>query len=398
MKEHTMKRTLFAVLALAVLIPLITPEQADAVPSFARRWKISCTTCHDPFPRLKDFGAEFAGNGFVIPESDDDRAYVNTGDELLRLNKDFPLAGRFDAYAVWEQDAEIDADLQTPWGMKLLSGGPVAEGVGYYFYFYLSERGEVAGIEDAIIHFDSVFDSGLDIAVGQFQTSDPLMKRELRLTFEDYLLYKTKVGDSSTDLTYDRGLMLSYGIEATGTDLVVTVTNGNGKGEADANRKFDNDSRKNIGLRLLQGVGDVGSVGWFTYFGKEAWSEPGVGVMDNDITWYGPDVALSLGNLALTGQYLIREDSSPLMSGLLQDVETTGLIVEAVFAPRGDRSNHWFTLLYNKIDSDVDALDTERWALGGTRQLARNLRLMAEFGYDVTHETSQVVVGTVTAF
>lgn len=393
-----MKRTLFAILALAVLMPLIVPEQAEAVPAFARRWKISCTTCHDPFPRLKDFGAEFAGNGFVIPESDDDRAYVNTGDDLLKLSKDFPIAGRFDAYAVWEQDAEIDADLQTPWGMKLLSGGPVADGVGYYFYFYLTERGEVAGIEDAILHFDDVFSSGLDIAVGQFQTSDPLLKRELRLTYEDYLLYKTKVGDSQVDLTYDRGFMLSYGVESTGTELFVTVTNGNGKGESDANRKFDNDPRKNLGIRLVQSLGDAASIGWYTYLGKEAWTETGIGVMDNTIKWYGPDFNLSLGNLSVISQYLIREDDNPAMDGSLTDVETTGLLTELTFAPHGDRSNHWFTLLYNKIDSDVDALDTETWALGGTRQLARNLRLMAEFGYDVEHETSRVVVGTVTAF
>jgi len=395
------QKTLFAALALIVLTVTVIPYEAGAMPAFARRHKISCTICHDPFPRLKDFGEEFAGNGFVIPEDEKDRDYVAAGDELLKLNRDFPVAGRFDAYGVWDDAGDVDTDLQTPWGLKLLSGGPLAEKVGYYFYFYMSERGEVAGIEDAIIHFDDVFGSGLDVAVGQFQTSDPLMKRELRLTFDDYLAYKTKVGDSHVNLTYDRGLMLGYGLEATGTDLIATITNGNGKAEADEMHRFDEDARKNVGLRLSQGVGEHLSVGGYFYTGGEGWSSDVNGplqTMDNDITWYGPDLSLSLGNAVLTAQYLVREDSSPKLNGLALDVETKGIVAELVVQPGGPDSRHTFILLYNSIDSDLDELDYESLTGGATYLMARNVRLLVEFTRDLECETNRAVVGTVTAF
>ncbi|MBC8424813.1 hypothetical protein H8E07_11880 [bacterium] len=397
------QKALFAALALIVLAVTVIPYEAGAVPAFARRHKISCTTCHDPFPRLKEFGAEFAGNGFVIPEDEKDRDYVIAGDELLRLNRDFPVAGRFDAYGVWDDAGDVDTDLQTPWGVKLISGGALAENVGYYYYFYLSERGEVAGIEDAIVHFNNVFGSELDVAVGQFQTSDPLMKRELRLTFDDYLAYKTKVGDSHVNLTYDRGLMLGYGIEATGTDLIATITNGNGKAEADEMHRFDEDARKNVGLRLSQGVGEHLSVGGYFYTGGEGWSEFDdtgvlVGTMANDITWYGPDLSLSLGPAVLTAQYLLREDSSPLLDGTQTDVKTEGIVAELVLQPRGPDSRHIYTLLYNRIDSDLNALDYESFTCGATYLMARNVRLLVEFTRDLSCETNRAVVGTVTAF
>ena len=73
-------------LALARLIVLghrCCPDDAEAIPAFARRYKMSCTTCHAPFPRLKAYGEEFAGNGFVIPEEEKDRDYVSAGDDLL---------------------------------------------------------------------------------------------------------------------------------------------------------------------------------------------------------------------------------------------------------------------------------------------------------------------------
>ena len=37
-----------------------------AIPAFARKYNMSCKTCHSPFPTLKAYGDEFAGNGFQL--------------------------------------------------------------------------------------------------------------------------------------------------------------------------------------------------------------------------------------------------------------------------------------------------------------------------------------------
>jgi hypothetical protein len=402
-----MRRTLFFLLAVAVLVTGLVPEEASAIPAFARRHKLSCNTCHDPFPRLKPYGEEFAGNGFWEPEDDDDRDYVRTGDELLRLNRTFPIAARMDLWFQWQQDADVETDLQTPWGMKLLSGGLLARNVGYYFYFYMDERGEVAGIEDAYVHFNDVFGQPLDIMVGQFQTSDPLMKRELRLTYEDYEVYKVRVGDSETNLTYDRGVMVPLTIEATGTDLVAMVVNGNGKAEA-VNHDFDRDAFKNYGARIMQTVGEIGGIGGFGYWGKEDLVDE-TSVLENEVTYYGVDLNFGIGGYAtFTGQWLMREDSAPLLADPgLADVETDGLIAELIIAPNRDRSRHYFTLLYNKIDCDLDAYDYESYTAGATYLMARNLRLNAEYTLLATDgdpdipgvdDTSRVSLGVIGAF
>jgi hypothetical protein len=385
---------------------MVPPPEAGAIPAFARRYKISCTTCHAPIPKLKAYGDEFAGNGFVIPEEEKERDYVSAGDDLLHLNRDFPVAVRFDAYAVYNDAASIKEDLQTPWGLKLLSGGALAKDVGYYFYFYLSERGEIAGIEDAIVHFNDVLQSNLDVVIGQFQTSDPLMKRELRLTYEDYLAYKQRVGFSGTDLTYDRGIMLTYGIAKTGTDLVAMLVNGNGKGDAGQDRIFDGDRHKNVGIRASQALGDQASVGGFFYYGKESidievedTGDPEASfrfAANNEITYWGPDLNIAVGPLELTGQYLLRTDTEP--APFMQDVETSGLVAELIFAPQRDRSRDYLTVLYNLIDSDLDADDYESLTLSGTHLLARNLRLVAEYTRDLKNDRNRILLGTVSAF
>ncbi|MBN2416727.1 hypothetical protein JXO52_12845 [bacterium] len=379
---------------LLLVFMLMFVSSAEAIPAFARRYKLSCSTCHLPFPRLKPYGDEFAGNGFIIPEEEKERDYVTGGDDLLWLNKDFPIAGRFEAYSVFDTREEVDKDLQIPWGMKLMSGGTLFKNIGYYFYFYMSEKGEVAGIEDAYLHFDNIFGSGIDIMAGQFQTSDPLMKRELRLTFEDYMIYKQNVGESGTNLTYDRGVIMAYTLEKTGTDLVGLVVNGNGKGEAGEEGTFDTDPYKNWGVRINQGFGDLLSVGFFYYKGKEKHElNPGT----NSLTYWGPDFNIDLGLVNCTVQLLKREDTDPMFDGSGK-VVTDGTVAELVFLPQRDKSRFFFTGLYNNISSDFPGIAYETATLSGTYTLARNLRLMAEYTRDLIHDKNRFVVGTVTAF
>ncbi len=394
------RKHLSLTLLLVVLVAATAPPRAEAIPAFARQYKISCTTCHAPFPRLKPYGEEFAGNGFVIPEQENERDFISAGDDLLKLNRTFPVAARFDAYALYEDQHDINNDLQAPWGLKLLSGGTLARNVGYYFYFYMSERGEVAGVEDAYIHFNDVGGVPFDIMVGQFQTSDPLMKRELRLTYEDYEIYKVRVGNSQNNLAYDRGVMLTFDIARTGTGLVGMLVNGNGKPEAGDDRKFDNDKYKNFGFRVSQDVFEPFRIGYFYYYGEEKGfaSATATTAYKNRLQHHGPDFTLGNGMFDLNFQYLFRRDTNPVFVVDGARVETEGMIAELVFAPRRDSSRLYFTVLYNQIDSELDGHDYETVTISGTHVLARNLRGNLEFTRDLEGEFSRVGLGLVSAF
>lgn len=386
-----MKSPARSILIFALFVVLIAGE-AMAIPAFARRHRISCSTCHAPFPKLKEYGEDFAGAGMILKEEEKERDYISAGDDLLWLNRDFPAGVRFEAYGIYDQDAEVESDFQSPWGVKLLSGGTLYKNIGYYFYFYMSERGEVAGVEDAYIHFDNVFGSNLDVMVGQFQTSDPLMKRELRLTFEDYMIYKTRIGESRTNLAYDRGVMLVYGIDATGTELVGLAVNGNGKEEAGANQKFDHDSRKNAGLRISQDVAGLFSVGGYYYLGNEQSSNS-----ENEITYRGPDVNFSLGPIEVTAQYLERKDTNPTFADPAT-VQTTGSVVEVIYSPKLDQSRWYLTGLYNAIESDIDTYNYETATLSGTYLVARNLRFTLEYTRDILFDKNRFVLGMLSGF
>lgn len=325
-----MKRMIIRISIILIVVAFFV-EGLSAIPAFARKYRMSCKTCHAPYPRLKPYGEEFAGNGFTVKDKDAPRYFVDTGDDKLSLIRDFPFAVRIDGFIQHNNAKTETTDLSTPYNIKLLSGGSLGKNISYYFYFFFSERGKVVGLEDAFIMFNDVFGTGVAISLGQFQISDPLFKRELRLTFEDYHIYKAGPGATMIDLTYDRGIMLNYSISK-GPDLVLEILNGTGIEEANIFKNFDNDKYKNIFGRISQGIGDHFRVGAFGFLGKEAPD----GII-NDVWMAGGDVTVSFSDdIELNFQYMNRKDDNPFFSMLYPvEVRTRGGFAELLITPGG---------------------------------------------------------------
>lgn len=393
---NTLIKIVFALSVAAFLVPaarILTKSDAQAIPAFARKHRVSCTMCHVAAPKLKPYGEEYAGNGFVLPEGKEPkRAKIDTGDPLLLLMRELPLAVRVDAFVRGEQSAAVDADLQVPYGLKLLSGGRVTRNVSYYFYFYVYEQGEVAGLEDAYLHFNNIAGTNFDIMAGQFQVSDPLFKRELRLTYEDYLIYRFRPGFSPANLTYDRGLMLTYGFNF-GLDLVGQVLNGNGIPEAE-DRVFDVDTQKAASLRLSQALGPV-RLGLFGYYNEELNEQD----TRNDVYYAGVDGTIGVEKIELNIQLMRREDSNAFfVVSDSTDTKTDGGFVQLTIMPKGQDSRWIITSLYNQIDSDGAEYDTQRATLSLSHVPARNFRVIIEYTYDFEVEKSEGVLGVMAAF
>tara|TARA_R110002096_G_scaffold161007_3_gene327355 strand:- start:4665 stop:5954 length:1290 start_codon:yes stop_codon:yes gene_type:complete len=278
-----MSRTLFAgtnlFLALLVISSAYTP--ANAMPAFAREYGVSCSVCHAAYPRLNSFGESFADDmNFRLPTWE--QLTVATGDENLALQKSLPVAMRMQAFVQGRDgesidpvsgDIEADAglDFQSPYLVKLLSSAPLSDHISYYFYAIFAEKGgngEVV-VEDAWFSYDDLFDTGIDAMLGQFQVSDVMFPREVRMTFQDFMLYR------AAGITYERGILFGKGLG--GLDVSLGFVNGSGisqnfsinsPGYRRPDKMFDNDSQKSVFGRLGGDIGPV-SVGLFGLSGRQ---------------------------------------------------------------------------------------------------------------------------------
>ena len=392
-----MKQRIVTVAGLIIGLAVFA-QTLQAIPAFARKYQMSCKVCHNPFPKLKAYGDEFAANGFSLKDKDAPRYFSDTGDGFLSLLRDVPIALRLEGFMSWNNGNSRRADFTSPYLVKLLSGGAIAKNISYYFYFFFSERGEVAGLEDAFLMFNNLFHSDLDLYVGQFQVSDPLFKRELRLTFEDYQIYRAKPGISSANLTYDRGLMVTYAISK-GPDLVVELLNGAGLDPANPLRNFDSDKYKNLAGRISQDFGKHLRLGAFGYLGKEGESS-----ITNSLWMAGADATLDAGPLNFNLQYLERRDDNPgrVISILpIPKTKTRGAFAEVVFTPRGDDSRWYLVALFNWVNSDQHSLDYTSWTAHAGMMVRRNIRLVGEVSFltrDQAGSHARVLAGIVGGF
>ena len=403
-------KKIIGIVLFTLLGSIVVTETCHAIPAVGRKYRISCKVCHAPAaPKLKAYGDDYAGDGFRLEDYDSPGYYVDAGDERLSLLREFPLAVRLDGFVTYNMTGSNKSDFGTPYLMKLLSGGAISDHVSYYFYFYMSEAGEIAGVEDAYLMYNNLFNSPLDIMLGQFQVSDPLFKRELRLSLEDYELYTSQIGMSRMTLKYDKGVMLTYGFE-TGTDVVFEVVNGNGITEAEFNI-FDEDKYKSYMGRISQNIGDFLRVGGFAYLGKEHLENNFGNAITNEVSIIGPDFTLTpTDKLEVNFQYTLRNDArvfaAPSSPTAREDLTTEGLLGEAIFMPQGDQSNWYLLGLYNKVESDFNPADYESFTFHGGYLLRRNVRLAGEYTYVTEGMTDEGMkedfgrfsVGVVSAF
>jgi hypothetical protein len=68
-------------------------------------------------------------------------------------------------------------------------------------------------------------------------------------------------------------------------------------------------------------------------------------------------------------------------------------VAELVISPKRDQSSHYFTLLYNQVDSDLNDHDYESATVSATYLFARNLRGNIEYTRDIEGKFNRLGMG-----
>jgi hypothetical protein len=146
--------------------------------------------------------------------------------------------------------------------------------------------------------------------------------------------------------------------------------------------------------RISQDIVDQLRIGVFGYLGKEETND-----VVNDMWMVGPDVTVSIDPVELNVQYVERRDKDPYFLGpAAVEIKTRGAFAELVYRPDGDNSDWYAVGLYNWIESNICTLDKKTGSLHLGYLLARNIRFVGEYTYNLTNEYGTFSVGFVSAF
>ena len=187
-----------------VLIILSIAPSSKAIPAFSRKYQTSCTTCHNNYPELNDFGLAFKKRGFKFPTDDD--TFVKQEPVLLgsKAQKEafpeavypgeipgtIPIAFRYSGNFNWNasqpQPVEATAyvprtDLFVPNTFTIISAGSF----GQNFSFWVDDdinaggSGTNGGMGDGYLKYNDIGrvfhlpKDSLNVRFGQFELDIP---------------------------------------------------------------------------------------------------------------------------------------------------------------------------------------------------------------------------------
>ncbi|MBU6199820.1 MAG: cytochrome C [Xanthomonadaceae bacterium] len=145
MKMQSKCGSFFALLAVACSALLLAPDNAQAVPSFARQTGMACEACHTVFPELTPFGRRFKLNGYVIDNLQQVSGMNTSKEQTLALNQLPPLSMMFQTSYTQTQTAVPDSAVSGaqakngqvlfPQQASLFYAGRIAPNLGAFVQF-----------------------------------------------------------------------------------------------------------------------------------------------------------------------------------------------------------------------------------------------------------------------
>lgn len=150
-------------LFLGVIMVLLLPSSSSAIPAFARKYDLSCTSCHTKPPRLNAFGEAFHMAGFQIPmvqegETKKKRNIGRVWSETDFLNIfSFRANGNF--VEAFQGSNPSETNLTFPRELDIYLAGTYTDEISYFIELG-HEAGTVQGIRGGAFEEKSEFGIG----------------------------------------------------------------------------------------------------------------------------------------------------------------------------------------------------------------------------------------------
>lgn len=151
------------IVVMGIFLSLLLPATSEAIPAFARKYDLSCTSCHTKPPRLNAFGEAFHMAGFQIPmtaegEIRKKRKIGRIWSETDFLNI-FAIRGTGNLVEAFQGGDRADVNLTHPQEAELYLAGTFSQEISYFFELN-QVTGEIEGKEGGRFEEKSGFGIG----------------------------------------------------------------------------------------------------------------------------------------------------------------------------------------------------------------------------------------------
>jgi hypothetical protein len=414
----------------ALFLGTIWIESVHAIPTFARKYRTSCSTCHIAIPKRNSFGEAFRRNGYRMPVDDEVAVKenpVSLGSEAWKqvwpkaiwpgsLPAALPVSAYVQMRAIHEEEKPGDDvnewQFDMPHEVELLFGGTFGESLGFFGEWILFQDGKTGNDRFGAFHIqysDLLGEDIFNVKMGRYEVGTSgynAPKDDNRLTLSHILPIDYKVVPSSDKVL---GESIDYrwryrdkqsGMEVNGIlfdrfEYIAGIVNGNnrvldGDEEKDWHYRFsyklfgETMTMKNApeGLRTSDNWRDDSvTIGTHGYFGDTQLSTDTL-TWGNEFERFGVDVRVKYDRLDVSAVAIWGEDDDPggpRGLALINDVDSSSWSVEATYIV--------FPWLLPNVRYETYSCDQgfcseqEIWNFNVSALSAANIRWVAEYWY-----------------
>ena len=419
--------------SLAFFLGAIWIQSVQAIPTFARKYRTSCTTCHIAIPKRNAFGESFRRNGYRMPVDDEVAVKenpVSLGSEAWKqvwpkaywpsfLPASFPLSAYIHMRAVYTESEpgqdKVDWNFDMPHEVEFLFGGTFGDPLSFFGEWIMVEGGKVGEgrLGSFLVQYNDLFNEDIfNVKFGRFDVGGlsgyNAFKEDNRLTLTHYGPNDYKVVPSNDTVPGSLG-KINYrwryrdkqsGLETNGIlfdrfEYIAGLVNGNNSvsdfdDEKDWYYRFsyklfgETMTMKNAPEGILISDNwrdDSVTIGTHGYFGDTTLTSAGAaGTWRNEFERFGVDLRAKYDRLELQAAVIWGTDDDPGgPRGLapINDVDVTSWMVGSTYL-----IYPWLlpTVRYESLDYDQGfANDVENWTFSLTAAQYANVRWTAEY-------------------
>jgi hypothetical protein len=220
---------------LSSYVLLFHSTPASALPIFAKKYNLPCTTCHEAFPKLNDFGIAFRDNGYQLgTERDTPQENLVISPLSLRTTPIFSVQSQSGIPTDQSNSDNVSTVSFNLTGLDIHSAGVLAKNISYQLVITPFLDNSV-DLESAWIRFSNLLESSwLNIKFGKHELGIPLSeKRAFGLTGAggSYLVNHYHPGGAANTNGFELGAN-QYGLELMGHNkssqirYVIDINNG----------------------------------------------------------------------------------------------------------------------------------------------------------------------------
>ena len=374
---------------LIVFVVVLFPNSSEAIPAFARKTSMTCSTCHTAWPSLNAFGRQYKEHGYRLGHLEAPDKVISKD---LKWNESLPISVLLVARP-YDKKESGEIKLRALHEVELMVAGPMGDKFSSFIEIEaededLNARGFETGISGAALTYNADEAAHLQVSWGSITWFDPYnsYSNHLRMTRGTYAVIDQKFGgaDNGGKIKSARQNITLYGRPSPNFFYGVSLSGDAGDAEGEegstitARVAFDVMPSLTIGALVISGTANVSSTpDTLGIVGGVPVVIAGSTTPERDYSRTAFDLQSEVAGFTFNAVFLTATDDNAAATA---EVDNDAFYVQALYAVKENGRVTWAPLVrFDSYETGGGAVDIDEITLGVNYYFTENVRGMIEF-------------------